>query len=148
MRVRTAEIQAWLERTKLTLDAPDLELLSHIEEEVLVRVSSKYDTSTWLTDTTTPNIIRTIISKIYASFHIDREYSENQDEGNDYAAKLMANAEMLILGIIEGTIEIPDESSSSAAGASFYPTDASSAQTATSEDPSLGGPYFSLGRSF
>lgn len=148
-RVTQREVQSWLELTKLNLAALNTDLLSQLEEEVLVQLSSVYDVSTWVDETTTPKIVRTIIAKTYASYQIDKAYSENQDEGNDYAARLMANANMLLAGLTSGMFEIPEVPSPENPGtASFYPTDASSAMEPTFEDPSLGPARFSLGKAF
>lgn len=147
-RVTLNEVRAWIERTKLTINELDTELLSHLEEEALVRVSSSYDISVWTNPNNTPKIVRTIISKLYASFFIDRAYSENQDNNNDYAMKLAENAEMLLQGLINGDFEIPGNPPTNPSTASFYPTDLSSAQKATRSNPSLGGPHFSLGKVF
>lgn len=148
-RISLSEAQAWLESTKLTQASLDTALLAHLEEEALGRLASTYDVSGWTTDSNTPKLVRTAISKIYASYIIDRQYSENQDENNDYAILLRQNYEMIITGLIEGRIILPEEPDPDISrGPSFYPTDASSALDPTYDDPSLGGPYFSLGRSF
>ena len=149
-RITAAEAQGWGERTKLDLRALDTDLLDQIEEEVLARINTVYDTSTWLTPATTPRLIRVILAKMYVCWFYDRQYSENQDEGNDYAALLRTNAEMLITGILDGTIEIPGPGITplSPQVASFYPNDISSAQTPTAEDPSLGPAKFSMGKVF
>lgn len=149
-RVSTSEIQGWLEVTKLTISSPNTELLSSLEEEVLVRLSARYTTTSWVDTATTPKIVRVIISKMYAAWHIDKQYSENQSEdGNAYANRLTANAEMLISGIIDGVILIPEQPKPNNANvASFYPTDASSALTPTPDNLSLGPARFSLGKSF
>ena len=147
-RVTLSEVAAWVEPAKVPITALDAELLSQLEEEVLVQLTSQYSTSTWTDPTTTPKIVRVIIAKIYASFHIDRAYSENQDGGNDYAARLMTNANMLLTGLASGSIEVPDNPPGNASTPSFFPTDFSSAQDPTSDNPEFGGPYFSLGRSF
>jgi hypothetical protein len=147
-RVTLSEVAAWVDPAKIPLTALDQELLSHLEEEVLVQLVPQYNVSTWLSPETTPKIVRVIIAKTYASFYIDRAYAENQDVGNDYAARLMANANMLITGLVGGSIQIPEIPPDNPSSASFYPNDASSAQTPTSDDPSLGGPWFSLGRVF
>lgn len=148
-RVAVSEVQAWLEPAKLTVTTLDQELLSQLEEEILVQLAPQYTVTGWLTPETTPKIIRVVIAKTYASFYLDRAYSENQDGGNDYAVRLMANANMLMTGLIGGSIDIPDvPATNSSTAPSFFPTDASSAQLATSENPEFGGPYFSLGRVF
>lgn len=147
-RVTQREIQGWLELTKLNLAALNTDLLEQLEEEVLVQLSSVYSIASWADETTTPKIVRTIIAKMYASWYIDKIYSENQDEGNDYAARLLANANMLLQGLISGLFEIPGTPATNPGTASFYPTDASSAQQPTEEDPSLGPARFSLGKVF
>jgi hypothetical protein len=148
-RVTLAEIQGWVDPIKLTLASIDTELLANIETETLAKVATVYDTTTWLDVATTPKLIRTAISKYYASWIIDRMYSENQDEGSDYAKRLCDNADSIIIAILERTIIIPEvPADPTSFSASYYPNDASSAQTPTADNPSLGGPYFSLGRTF
>lgn len=146
--ITAADAQGWGERTKLDLSTLDTDLLDQIESEVLARINSVYDTSLWISPATTPRLIRTIISKMYVSWFYDRQYSENQDEGNDYAALLRSNAEMLITGLLDGTIEIPGTTATTSQIASFYPNDASSAQQPTADDMSLGPAKFSMGRPF
>lgn len=147
-RVTQSEVAAWVDRSKIAMTALDQDLLSHLEEEVLVQLNPQFNTSTWVSPETTPRIIRVIIAKVYASFYIDRAYSENQDGGNDYATRLMDNANMLIAGLVSGSITIPEIPADNPNTVSFYPTDASSALEPTPEDRSLGGPWFSLGRAF
>jgi hypothetical protein len=148
-RITLGEAQAWLESTKLTLASLDAELVGQLEEEILGILSSTYDVSGWTSSANTPKLVRTAISKMYASYVLDRAYSENQDEGNDYAQRLKENSEMIITGLVEGRIILPEVPvPDTSRGASFYPTNASSALEPTSDDPSLGGPWFSLGKSF
>lgn len=148
-RVTLSEVAAWVEQAKVPITTLDTELLTQLEEEVLVQLTSQYTTTSWIDSQSTPKIVRVIIAKTYASFHIDRAYSENQDGGNDYAARLMANANMLLTGLTSGSIDIPDvPATNSSTAPSFFPTDISSAQTPTADNPEFGGPYFSLGRPF
>ena len=147
--ITPVDAQGWAESTKLNLSTLDGSLLDSIESEVLARLASAYDTSLWISPTTTPKIVKVAISKLYVAWFYDRQYSENQEQGNDYAAMLRTNAEMLITGLLDGTITIPGTVPvGSASGASFYPNDASSALEATPEDPSLGPAKFSMGKVF
>lgn len=147
--ITPSDAQGWAEKTKLTLSTLDVSLLEQIETEILARLSSIYTTTSWVSPTTTPAVVKVIIAKTYTAWFYDRQYSENQDEGNDYAAMLRTNAEMLMSGLIDGTIDIPGETPTGAgSGASFYPNDASSAELPTSEDPSLGPAKFSMGLVF
>lgn len=152
-RITIAEAQGWAEPFKLNITSLDTNLLDQIEGEVLARLSPIFDTSTWTNDTNTPLTVRTIIAKMYVSWLYDRFYSENQDDLNDYAQRLQQNAETMIKGIIEGTEEVIDDDGSTVDPTtprqpSFYPTDQSSSQKPTFDDPSLGGPYFSMGLPF
>ena len=146
-RIQLADAQGWVESTKLTLPSLDVSLLNQLEEEIISRLHTAYDTTLWLDPVTTPSIVKVIIAKTYAAWVYDRQYSENQDQGNDYAAMLRTNAEMLITGLIDGTIDIPGVSQIGGIP-SFYPNDASSALLPTPEDPSLGPAKFSMGKMF
>lgn len=147
-RVTVPEVQGWVDPAKLTISTLDTELIANLEEEILDRLSVAYDTSVWTTSGNTPKLVRVIISKTYSSWLIDRFYSEDQDAGSDYAKRLLENAEMLIMSLINGQITIPSTDPTFSRGPSYYPNNASSSQLPTPADPSLGGPYFSLGRSF
>lgn len=147
-RIKADDVRAWVESSKLNPQALDLVFLDQLEEEVLARVGSVYDTSTWVNDTNTPKLIKVIIAKTYSGWLYDKYYSENQSEPNNYSQMLKANAEMLIAGLVDGTIELPGVVPAAPQSASFYPNDASSAQEPTLEDPSLGPAKFSLGRVF
>lgn len=142
------EAQAWGEKTKLDFSTLDIDLLETLETEVLARVGLAYTTTTWVDPTTTPRLIRVIIAKMYVSWFYDRQYSENQDNGNDYAKLIRDNAEMLISGLVDGTIELPGVIATTTQTPTFYPNDASSALEATTDDPSLGPAKFSMGMRF
>lgn len=146
-RILAAEAQAWAEGTKLTISSLDTALLAHIEEEVIRRVAVAVDTTAWTDSTNTPQIVKTAISKLYVSWFYDRSYSEDIADGSAYATRLNANAEMIITGIVDGTIEIPGAAADSGEPL-FYPTDLSSASEPTDSDPSLGPAKFSMGMVF
>jgi hypothetical protein len=146
-RITVLQARAWGEQTKLDIGELDTDLLAHLEGEILARISNVVDTSTWVDELTTPALVQTIITKMYVSWLYDRQYSEDLDQGNAYAARLMLNAETLIEGIIDGTIVIPGTDTDAGLPA-FYPNDASSAQEPTDADPSLGPNKFSMGTTF
>ena len=151
-RITLLQAQGWVEGTKFTIASlatePNASLLAMIESEVIARISSAADTSTWVNDSTTPLLVQVAIAKKFISWAYRRQYSESITEDDAaYAALLDANAELIILGIIDGTIEIPGVTPTSGFPA-FYPTDASSAMLPTYEDPSLGPNKFSMGTTF
>ena len=148
-RITAQQAQAWFDKTKLTITQLDMDLLDLIETEVLGRLGAAYDTSTWIDSATTPKLVKTAISKLYAAWYYNRVYSEDTGTENAYATKLENNAEMLISGIVSGTIELPEVDVDLTTGqAAFYPTDESSAMEATADDRSLGPGVFSMGTVF
>lgn len=148
VRITVEEVRGWVEVTKLNIQDLDLNFLPQLETEILARIGTVYDTTTWVDPASTPGLIRVIITKLYAGWVYDRAYSENQADSNPYAAMLKENAGMLIQGLIDGTIELPGVTPTSNPDPSFYPNDASSALEPTSDDPSLGPARFSMGRVF
>lgn len=152
-RIVVADAQAWVEGTKFTIKDPlpntDANMLAQIETETIARVSGAYaeEYLTWTDNTNTPDLIKVIISKSFVAWMYRKAYSESlAEEDAAYAAKLEMNAEMLITGLIDGTIDIPGGGSD--IGPVFYPTDASSAMRPTPSDPSLGPAKFSMGMTF
>jgi hypothetical protein len=148
-RVTLGQCQAWAEKSKLTLTSLDEELLDQIETEVLAQIGVTYNTSTWIDTLTTPKLVQIAISKKYVVWVYERQYSENVPEGGSaYAQRLDANAEMLITGIVDGTIELPGLELGTGGQPSFYPNDSSSALEPTVDDRSLGPAKFSMGQVF
>lgn len=150
MRITVNEVTAWFESTKLPsftdFTGRDLELLNHLEEEVLQRIQSAHDTTGWTNNTNTPKIVRTVIAKMFASWFYERQYSED-GETNTYSKRLQDNANTLIDGILDGTIPI-DDTPATIGQPIFYPNDASSALEPTKDDSSLGPNKFSMGQVF
>lgn len=147
-----AEVQAWLEPTKLTLTSIEASREAQIAAQVIARVVSVYPDAapTWIDEATTPTLIRSVIAMMYAGWYYDTQYSENPED-NAYADRLRKAADDLIAGIIAGSIdivEVPGPPPTS--GPVFYPTDASSAPDAypTFDDPSAGPAAFSMGKVF
>jgi hypothetical protein len=146
MNIHFNEAQAWAERTKLDLGT-SLEgwLESQVSSQVLARVAQAYDTSSWVDETTTPQLVRTIIAMRYIAWIYARTYSDNSD-GDSYSDLLLSQSDAMLQNIIDGVTVIPDEDpTSDLSEPMFYPTDVSSASEPTLEDPSLGPAKFSMG---
>jgi hypothetical protein len=143
--IDSADAQAWAEGTKVDASELDDELLSQIEAEILGIAGLTYDVSVWEAPASTPTLIKKIIAMNYVAAIYDRTYSE--DGGlSEYAALLRAQASVLLTAISNHTVELGVEFEPILTGSpSFYPTDASSAQAANTDDMSLGGPVFSMG---
>lgn len=148
-RITVDDVRGWVESSKLNITALDLNFLPQIETEVLARLGTVYDTVGWVDSTSTPSLVKVIITKMYAGWLYDKYYSENQAERNEYAQMLKDNAELLMTGLLDGTIEIPGTPATTNQGPSFYPNDISSARTPGEDgDWSLGPAKFSMGQIF
>lgn len=148
--ITVEEAQVWCQRTKLDLGVQlDGGLEVQVASPIIARIGTIYDTSGWTTSVNTPQIVKTIIAMYYAAWMYNKQYSDDNDDTNAYADKLMAMADAMLQNILDGTTEIPGIDPTTDSGApSFYPTDASSALEPTVEDPSLGPAKFSLGTIF
>jgi|SRR5882762_5154585 len=147
-RISVQQAQAWGEQTKLPITGLDVPLLTQIENQVLATLSEGFDVSTWLDSTNTPPIVQQILSMLYVSWFYNRQYSEDQEHVNVYATLLRAEAESLIVGLLDGSIIMPNQPISAADGPTFYPNDSSTAAETTNLDTSLGPASFSMGRIF
>lgn len=144
------EANAWSEPTKLTLDAIDSSLSQQVANQVLTRLGTIFNTATWTNDANTPQLVRSIMAMIFVSWIYDRTYAEDA-ESNEYAQLLRATAEANIIGLISGTISLPEdpEANATTGTPSFFPNDASSnSDIGFHEDPSGGGPSFMMGSVF
>lgn len=136
MNIEVGEAQAWLETTKANLGSNlDAGLEESIATQVLARVGLRYDTSTWTSPANTPKLVRKIIALKYASWFYHRQYSEDSDTTNDYALLLNAQAETLLAGVLDASLELEEvEGSGTPVGTGAYEV--------------LPPPVFTMGRVF
>ena len=146
--ITPAEANAWADHVKLSVTSVDSELEAAQAVEVLSRIGTVYAVSGWTDPLTTPSLVRKIIAMKYVGWLFQRTYSEDAPI-SDYGLLLIAQAENLIDGIIAGTLALPGSTTVDGqitGSPAFYPNDASSALTPTSEDRSLGPNSFSMGQ--
>jgi len=165
IRITLADVQAWLEPTKLTLPTIDPALDLQVETQLLAQLEAGFDVTAWTNSTTTPEIIRTIMAMEYASLVYDKQYSEDSDQTNPYAARLDMMANDLLQGTLTGSVTVDGYiAASDHSGPDFYPTDTSSAPDPNyflnrqygeganllfgGGDASIGGPKFSMNSRF
>jgi hypothetical protein len=143
------EASAWGEKTKLApaLVTLDSELLGQVQSEVLAHISVVGDTSGWTSSANTPQMVKTILAKLYIAWIIDRQYSEDTDL-SAYAALLRSGAMALLTAIETSAIDIPGVTDIGDSGAGdglpgHYPTDASVDRYGRPY-----GPYFTMDQVF
>lgn len=126
--VSVQEVNVWADHVKLNVDRLDSDLEESVSQQVISQISTAYNVTSWITETSTPQLVRKIIAMWYVGWFFQRTYSE--DDGiNTYGVMLLAQAQKLIDGIVAGTIVLPDvdvDSDLKLSQPLFYPTDASS----------------------
>jgi len=150
VHITVAEANAWLESTKLNLTNIDTAVEGHASENIISRLASVFDTSTWINETTTPKLVRTLISMYHVSYIYDRAYADDGENTSNYAFILRRQADLIIGGLLNGTIvleEVPDVITD-LMDPVFFPNDLSSANEASSDFPSDGPPMFTMGQVF
>jgi len=127
--ITTDDVQSWFTTDRLQLEVTDeLSEEPNISAEVLGTVSSRYDTSAWISSSTTPQLIKSIISARVAAVRYRKHYADQLDE-LFYADWLDDWAETLMEGVVSGSVELLDvteeetAAAQAAASASFVPND-------------------------
>lgn len=142
--VTIPEVQQWLDPSRLTLAFIDEELEETARIKVFSTLADKYVTEDWVSAVTTPDLIRKIIALLVASWTYRRTYAEDGGDSS-YAGYLELSANRLLGGLLEGSINLPDdETIQSSSYPSFWPTDLATAY-ADEYDP---GSEFAAPRAF
>lgn len=125
--ISIAEVQQFLEPTRFTVTNAEVtgEFELSARTEAFARVSSAYATTSWITEGTTPKLVRLAIAMLVAARLYARAYSEEDTEGNAYARRLEKKAYDLLDGIADGTIDLEEVAGEVGArgGPGFWPDD-------------------------
>ena len=106
--VSVDDVQAWFTDDRLSLEVTDdLPEEPNVSAEVLSTVAARYDTSTWIDRSTTPELIRSIISAQVAAIRYRKHYADQVDELS-YADWLDQWAMHILKGIVGGAIALLD----------------------------------------
>lgn len=124
-----AEIQQWLDKTKLDIAIEDF---SDLEETAKTTVFSRLasvglNTATWVDANTTPSLARKIVSLYVAAWVYQRAYSEQNVDTSSYTKYLASMADRLLDGITTGLLDIPGIPVVDTGQPAFYPSDKTSA---------------------
>lgn len=124
-----ADVQQWLEQTKLLLTEFDPALELTARNVVLGALSSRYDITTWLDAATTPSQARQIMSMLVAGWTYQRQYSQDLAiDGTNWGVRLEKMAMNLLAAIMDEKVDLMGDTAitaeASSTGPTFYPTDA------------------------
>lgn len=105
--VTLAEVQQWLEKTKLEITVLSGPFEETARSMTFGEVAQQYPTTTWLDDVTTPVLIRKIVSMRMAGWIYKSTYSEDTGQ-SPYGDWLLEQAANLVAGIVSGMIKLTD----------------------------------------
>lgn len=104
--VSLAEVKQWFNGTKLEDDfAVDSELEQTVVAYVLGRLQDTYNTTVWTGASSTPALIRKIISMFVAAWNYQVLYSDDDDLSN-FGQMLKAEAEKWLEGVAAGKYDL------------------------------------------
>lgn len=125
------EVQGWLDKDREPIPENDpLSDDAQFATIVLAKISQVMETSTWVDVSTTPPVVRKIISALIAANRYNRIYAEEEDAGNKYANKLENRAWDWVQQIVDGKMVVLDNSGNPILNINdptYYPTDATGA---------------------
>lgn len=145
--IELSDAQAWIDQVgnKLPLASLDDALVSSLAEQLKGRLGQQYNVEAWTNTNNTPALIKKILGMQYIGWHYQRVFANDTDNVSNYGARLLEEAEKLIVALTTGVLTVTDVLPVQLGTPAFYPTNASSALDPTTDDPSLGGPVFALG---
>jgi hypothetical protein len=133
--ISEAEVQQWLEPSKLQVLVVDPELEASARDIVFTTVSRAYGVTTWLDSASTPSLIRKVMSMLVASWMYHRAFANDSDRELAWAVKLESMAMLAMTGIVSGAFDLPEVEGlvGSSLGPTFWP-DSSTLPKFTMED--------------
>ena len=106
----SALVNAWTDKDRLNLTALDSNLESQIASQVIAQASQAFDTSTWVSEATTPTLIKSVMAMMYAGRIYQNRNIDSVDDLTFYGSKLIQDANTLLENIISGLIVLKDAS--------------------------------------
>lgn len=150
--IAVADVQQWLETTKMTVASLDAELEASAFALVSAALEGRYTTSAWTNEATTPQLVQTIMSQLVAGWMYNRQYSEESADGSSWGTFLLNYARRLVDSVANGNYELPDVVGSERADftyPAFWPTDDATAWAETDPTAAEAAPLmFTMGRVF
>jgi len=144
------KVNQWLATTKYTVTSVEDELDASVASTGFGRVSTRYATDDWVDNGTTPSLVITALSMLYAAWFLQRQISDDEMTDQDYPIRLERRAYELLDGIAGDIIDLPgvdpDPALIEARAPVFFPTDSST--TLWEDDPDGSPRAFTMGATF
>ncbi len=99
---------AWTDSSKLNITTIDTELESQIVAQVFSKLRGLYDTTTWVEESTTPKLVKSILSMIYTGMVYNKTYAVDGADTDLYGNMLIADANKLLDSVSSGVSVLVD----------------------------------------
>lgn len=127
--LETTDINQWLASTKYTVSSVEDDLDASVVSIGFGRLSTRYATDDWTDKASTPDLVITALSMLYAAWFLQRQISDDEMTDQDYPIRLEKRAYQLLDGIATDIIDLPgfdpDPDLISGRAPVFFPTDSS-----------------------
>lgn len=120
------QVQQWLASTKYPIEELDEILEETARAVVFSGLEARFDTTSWVDESTTPQLVQVVIALLVAAWTYQRLVGEDVNEGDNYGATLEQRAHTLLKGILDSVIDVgvePDPDLVAGRSVSFFPTD-------------------------
>lgn len=146
-------INAWLASTKYTVNTVEPVLEDTVVESGFARVSLRYATTSWIDTASTPSLVLSALSMLYAAWFLQRQISDDEMTDQDYPIRLEARAWALLDSIGANVVDLPgvdpDPALAAVGQPLFFPTDTSTSLWEADEADPEGSPRaFTMGAIF
>lgn len=125
----TDRVQAFLQHTKFNIGGVEEEYES-VATIVIGKVTQRYDTSVWLDEDTTPDLILNLMAMLAAAMYL-RKVASEEDGLTSYADSLESRVDAICEAIVNGTLVIDGETYNSefptGSGPSYFPDETATA---------------------
>jgi len=122
-------VNAWLAHTKYTIEVVEPELETAVVAGGFGKLSLRYATTGWTDEASTPPLVITALSMLYAAWYLQRQISDDEMDAMSYPIRLEARAWAMLDAIATGLIDLPgvdpDPTLTDNRGPLFFPDDAS-----------------------
>jgi hypothetical protein len=142
------DIQSWLQQSKYAISSVDSGFETAAVAYVFGEIQQRYDTSSWVNATTTPDLVLIALAMQVASYELRRAAGE-EDGRTTYADFLDQRACKLVDSIVTGAVVLEGATVSTGSlgqGPAFFPDNG--AELRDPSDPTFAPAYFSMSQIF
>lgn len=109
MLISLGDANAHLPTDKWELEELDADLVSQLEQHVLIKLADSYDVSSWTDVSNTPLLVRSLIGMYVAGHAYNRQFADEAADAGSYGSWLLSRADNVLVSLYEGIVSLVDE---------------------------------------